>query len=75
MLLLPCRLFLLVGMVMGVASVAVSVYIMVERFLGRDDAYDWTGASIFLSNLLIFVATFVMRFTTLPAEEPSMGVV
>jgi len=44
---------------------------MINDFLDRDDVDNYTGISVFASCFLMFIASFVQRFGTLPDEEES----
>lgn len=49
--------FLLISMLVALASISVSLYIMVNRFLDVDSVPSkWPGIAIFLQNLLIFAS-------------------
>lgn len=39
------------------------------RFLSRGDPCAWSGISCFLGTLLVLLASFVMRFGTLPPSD------
>ncbi len=68
-----CRGFLVLAMVLGLASLVIAIWLMSDKFLAphTDGATQYAGISLFLSNLLIFLSTFVMRFSTLPDAEDS----
>jgi len=60
------RLFLLLALFVLVGSMAGALFIMVDKFLSKPGSYIWAGVSCFLGTLLIALATFVMRFGTIP---------
>ena len=60
------RVFLLLAIFVLLASLAGSVFVMVDKFLGKPETYQWAGISCFVGTLLIALAAFVMRFGTLP---------
>jgi hypothetical protein len=60
------RIFLLLALFVLMASVAGAAFVMVDKFLTHPESYQWAGISVLVGTLLIALATFVMRFGTLP---------
>mmetsp|Transcript_148369 Transcript_148369/g.360166 ORF Transcript_148369/g.360166 Transcript_148369/m.360166 type:complete len:155 (-) Transcript_148369:144-608(-) len=63
------RCFLISALVIALACISVSLFIMVEVFINDDTLATWTGISVFIQCLLIFVAAFVMRAGNMPASD------
>jgi len=43
--------------------------VMAEKFLRVAGQYNWAGVSCFVSTLLITIATFMLRFLSLPPSD------
>lgn len=65
------RAFLIFAMMLAMGGLAWSLFIMVDKFLDANVGYEWGGISVFLSNLLIFLATWLMRVGTLVHTQSS----
>lgn len=66
---LRARLFLLFAMIIAIASIAGSGFVMSEKFLSQSNQYNWAGISCLVSTLVITASAFFMRFLTLPPSE------
>jgi uncharacterized membrane protein len=66
------RIFLLVALFVMMASIAGAAFIMVDKFLARNGTYQWAGISVLVGTLLVSLATFVMRFGTVPVGVENM---
>lgn len=62
------RCWLITAMLLAVGCIAAALVIMVEVFIRNDASTQWTGISVFIQCLLIFVSAFVMRFGNMPTE-------
>ena len=60
------RIFLLCALFVLIASMAGAAFIMVQKFLQVSGSYQWAGISGLVGTMLLAVATFVMRFGTIP---------
>jgi len=64
------RIFLLFALLLVMAGLAGSVFIMVDKFLRVDGIITtWPGISCFVGTLLITLAMFIQRFGTLPSSD------
>lgn len=68
---IKARIFLIFTLLLAVACMAGSGFIMAEKFLKAQDdptvtIYKWSGVSCFAGTFTILGAAFLMRFTTLP---------
>jgi hypothetical protein len=43
--------------------------VMAEKFLRVAGQYNWAGVSCFVSTLMITIATFMLRFLSLPPSD------
>eukprot|EP01029_Cantina_marsupialis_P027198 TRINITY_DN7541_c0_g2_i1.p1 TRINITY_DN7541_c0_g2~~TRINITY_DN7541_c0_g2_i1.p1 ORF type:complete len:140 (-),score=39.78 TRINITY_DN7541_c0_g2_i1:219-638(-) len=59
------RTLLMIAVIIALGSIAAALVIMVDVF----DGEKWTGAALLIQNVGIFIATFIMRFGTMPVEE------
>jgi hypothetical protein len=64
------RIFLLFALLIVMAGLAGSVFIMVDKFLRVENIpTTWPGISCFVGTLLITLAMFLQRFGTLPGND------
>jgi hypothetical protein len=62
------RIFLLFALLICMGGVAGATFVMVDKFLRVEGAYEWAGISCFVGTLLITLAQFLHRFGTLPTD-------
>lgn len=60
------RIFLVVTMFLSFACIGGSAFLMVDKFLRVEGAYQWAGISCLVGTLVILLSAFTMRFGTLP---------
>mmetsp|Transcript_28183 Transcript_28183/g.78904 ORF Transcript_28183/g.78904 Transcript_28183/m.78904 type:complete len:166 (-) Transcript_28183:121-618(-) len=60
------RCWLIAAMLIGLGCIAAALFIMVEVFVRGDSLTEWTGISVFVQCLLIFLSAWVMRFGNTP---------
>lgn len=63
---IKARIFLIFTLLIAIACMAGSGFIMADKFLRVDGTYKWSGVSCFAGTLTILASAFLMRFTTLP---------
>jgi membrane-anchored protein YejM (alkaline phosphatase superfamily) len=65
------RLFLMLAVVMQIAMVFASAMIMGQVYLtdNKDTANRWSGISLLLSQIIMFVACWTQRLPTLPTPS------
>lgn len=56
------KIWLLIGFIMGFASVMAAVWIMIEDYINNKDKNNWPGVALLLQNVLILVGSLVYKF-------------
>lgn len=56
------KIWLLIGFVMGFASVIAAVWIMIDDFINNEKKDNWPGVALLMQNLLILVGSLVYKF-------------
>ncbi|XP_067646613.1 transmembrane protein 50A [Eurosta solidaginis] len=56
------KIWLLIGFVMGFASIIAAAWVMIDVFLNNNNKSSWFGVAILMQNLLILLGSLVFKF-------------
>ncbi|KAH8260481.1 hypothetical protein KR038_001892 [Drosophila bunnanda] len=56
------KIWLLVGFVMGFASIIAAVWVMIDDFINNEKKESWFGVALLLQNVFILFASLVYKF-------------
>lgn len=60
------RIFLVFTMFLSFVCIGGSAFLMADKFLRAEGAYQWAGISCLVGTLTILLSAFIMRYGTLP---------
>ena len=63
------RVFLLFALFTALCAIIGAAFVMSDKFVRVEGAYQWAGQSTLVSTCLIVLAAFVQRFGTFPPQE------
>ncbi|XP_017480593.1 PREDICTED: transmembrane protein 50A [Rhagoletis zephyria] len=56
------KIWLLIGFVMGFASIVAAVWVMIDDFINNTKKDNWPGVALLMQNVLILIGSLVYKF-------------